>query len=109
MLSERQSEAGDTDVPPLLDPSDVQRALKLSSRRAARELIVREMEHVIIGRTPMTTPRWLAQWLERHRCAPRAPIEQSNGQVVEIGAKRSRAGRRPGPIMPPSRQRAKRP
>jgi hypothetical protein len=68
-----QADAGVT----LLDPCDVQRSLKLSSRRVARDLIVREMEHVVVGRTPKTTTRWLADWLERQRRSPRRPTLQS--------------------------------
>jgi heme A synthase len=63
---------GPPEIAALLDPADVQRALKLSSRRAARELMVREMEHVLVGRTPMTTTVWLSEWLERRRRAPPA-------------------------------------
>ena len=67
---------GDVEVA-LLDPTDVQQSLKLSSRRAARDLIVREMEHVVVGRTPKTTNRWLAEWLERQRRSPRRPTPQN--------------------------------
>jgi hypothetical protein len=60
------------EIPVLLKPEEVQRALKLSSRRAARDLIVGEMQHVVVGRTPMTSILWLAEWLESRRRSPRA-------------------------------------
>jgi hypothetical protein len=95
------------DVATLLDPVDVQRTLKLSSRRGARELIVREMEHVLIGRTPMTTAAWLAQWLERQRRAPRSRFSRPQPHLTPIGvAKRGRSSRSRSAI-PPARRRAK--
>jgi hypothetical protein len=90
-----------------LDPCDIQRKLKLSSRRAARDLIVREMEHIVVARTPMTTPAWLTDWLERQRRSPRRPSERPDGQDVAITARRSRPMRRGGPVLPPPRRRTK--
>jgi hypothetical protein len=80
---------GDVEVT-LLDPCDVQRSLKLSSRRAARDLIVREMEHVVVGRTPKTTKRWLAEWLERQRRSPRRPSVQSRRPPALSGSTKAR-------------------
>jgi hypothetical protein len=98
---------GDVDVT-LLDPCDVQRSLKLSSRRAARDLIVREMEHVVVGRTPKTTKRWLAEWLERQRRSPRRPTVQSRRPPAPSDSTNPR--RSTGahlPSMPPVRMRRK--
>jgi hypothetical protein len=91
---------------PLLDPSDVQHALKLSSRRAARELMVREMEHIVIGRTPMTTARWLRDWLQRRRRGPQRRNVPTN--PVAIAGERHGVLARHGPVIPPPRRRAKR-
>jgi hypothetical protein len=94
------------EVTTLLDPGDVQQALKLSSRRSARGLMDREMQHIVVGRTPMTTQAWLAEWLERQRRSPRgrvacpspsAPIEGGAG----AGVRSTRAA------MPAPRRRTK--
>jgi hypothetical protein len=95
------------DLPGLLDPADVQRALKLSSRRGARELIVREMEHVVVGRTPMTTAEWLSEWLERQRRGPRRRVPSANSSVVATSQPpRSNSRSRPGMPAPRSRVRS---
>jgi hypothetical protein len=96
-----------TPLEALLDPSDVQSTLKLSSRRAARELIVAEMDHVLVGRTPMTTSAWLAEWLELRRRGPRRrvsghladPVSVAGGAAAERPRLRSR--------VPAPRRRAK--
>jgi hypothetical protein len=97
------------DVAALLDPLDVQTALKLSSRRSARELIVREMEHVLVGRTPMTTAEWLAAWLERQRRTPREHGSRPGeaGAVAPIAGVRRARRRQSLPVVPPPRRRAK--
>lgn len=109
-------------VPVLLDPGDVQRALKLSSRRAARELMVAEMEHIIVRRNPMTTPDWLNQWVEQQRRSPRRPVARTaysggvdattplpRGDGSSVSSSRRRTSRRAhGPAMPPPRRTTKR-
>jgi hypothetical protein len=91
----------------LLDPCDVQRSLKLSSRRAARDLIVREMEHVVVGRTPKTTSRWLGEWLERQRRSPRRPPMHSRRPSAPEGSPNPRRSSTHLPSMPPARARRK--
>ena len=99
------AEAGPPEIAALLDPADVQRALKLSSRRAARELMVHEMEHVLVGRTPMTTTAWLAEWLERRRRAPR--LASSRPEPPTAATRPRRVAQRPGSLMPTPRRRVK--
>ncbi len=99
------------EIPTLLDPEDVRRALKLSSKRAARELIAREMEHVVVARTPMTSTVWLAQWLQDKRRSPRQPaprVPQADAapppKPIAINSRRASRHR---PAMPPPRSRRK--
>jgi hypothetical protein len=100
-------EAGPPEIAALLDPADVQRALKLSSRRAARELMVREMEHVQVGRTPMTTTTWLSEWIERRRRAPRLAKPRPGPPTAAITGTRRHVAPRPGSVMPAPRRRVK--
>jgi hypothetical protein len=91
---------------PLLDPGDVQSALRLGSRRAARDLMVREMEHIMVGRTPMTTMGWLTEWLQRRRRRPQRRDAVANPTAID--GQRRRASAQPGAVIPPARRRAKR-
>jgi hypothetical protein len=94
-------------IPDLLDPEEIQRKLKLRSRRAARDLIVREMEHVFVGRTPMTTADWLAAWIECQRRAPRLPSPVTEQPAISK-ATRSRRSATPRRLaLPPARSRVK--
>jgi hypothetical protein len=97
------------DVAELLDPIDVQTALKLRSRRSARELIVREMEHILVGRTPMTTTVWLSEWIERQRRTPRerGSRPREAGAVAPIAGVRGTRRRQSLPVVPRPRRRAK--
>ena len=88
----------------LLDPADVQHTLKLSSRRSARELIVREMEHVLVGRTPMTTTVWLADWLERQRRNPRQLVARPDPSPKIESARGRRASKSRSALPPPHRR-----
>ena len=98
-----------TDIPDLLNPEQIQLKLKLRSRRAARDLIVREMEHIFVGRTPMTTPGWLVDWIEGQRRSPRQPTRRVETTAAPKAnrSRRSASGRHPA--LPAARNRLKLP
>jgi hypothetical protein len=96
-----------TDIPDLLNPEQIQLKLGLRSRRAARDLIVREMEHIFVGRTPMTTADWLAAWIECQRRAPRRPSPVTEQPAISKDTRRRRSASPRRPDLPPARSRVK--
>lgn len=96
------------EIPELLSAEQIQPILKLRSRRAARDLMVREMEHIFVGRTPMTTPEWLAAWVEAQRRTPRLTSAREATTTTPTPQRSGRSSsRRYRSELPPPRSRVK--
>jgi hypothetical protein len=60
------------------------------------------MEHIVVGRTAMTTPAWLQAWIDRQRRSPRRASPDRGGAAGP--RPRARQAARDWPALPPPRR-----